>query len=66
MGGWESESPPVPSQRGANGSQGQGDLTPATVEQLAWRIVERLSDRIVDAVVDAVTHAPDLPTRAAR
>jgi hypothetical protein len=61
MGGWESA--PVRSQRGANGSQGRGELTPVTVEQLAWRIVELLSDRIVDAVVDAVIHAPDLPKR---
>lgn len=63
MGGWEPESPPVRSQLGANGSQGQGELTAVPVERLAWRIVELLSDRIVAAVADAVTHTPDLPTR---
>jgi len=50
-------------QLGANGSQGQGELTPVTVEQFAWRIVELLRDHTVDAVVDALTHAPDPPMR---
>ena len=50
-------------QLGANRSQGQGELTPVTVEQFAWRIVELLRDHTVDAVVDALTHAPDPPMR---
>jgi hypothetical protein len=41
----------------------QGELTPVTVEQFAWRIVELLSNHTVDAVVDALTHAPDPPMR---